>query len=543
MCINRWMRRRWVIFAVLFGAALLAYHNCFNAPFVFDDLPHIVDNARIRSLWPVWPLLSETSRPLVQLSLALNYAISGLHPWSYHVFNVLVHLAAACVLTALVRRTLAAYAPERVRNSANSLALTIGLLWLLHPLQTNSVTYIIQRGESLMALFCLLALYCFVRSVESRHSARWQAVSVFCCVLGLASKPIMVVAPVLVLLYDRTFVSQSFAAALRARARYYAALFATLALLPLLLAGKTADWAPTAGFANVVVTPLQYAGTQPLALLHYLRLAFWPDALCLDYGWRPLDNTAVIAASSLALAALVCAAIMWSRRNRLVAFAAGWFAVTLAPTSSFLPIADLVFEHRMYLALAALISVTVVAAFVFILNCAERLPVLRARQHVILPALAAIVALLLCGRTVLRNDEYASDIALWSSAIEVSPESPRAQYNLGTALMRRNRPAEAAVHLAEAVKLRPGYADALYNLGNAQMAQGNLEEAMLSYRRALSVTPDDWQMHNNLGVAMLRAGDVVAAAYEFERTLQLNPDCTSARSNLERVRNTRPPIL
>lgn len=537
------MRRRSVSLALLLGATLLAYHNCFTAPFVFDDIHHIVDNAAIRTLWPLWPLLSETSRPLVQLTVALNFAISGLNPWSYHAFNVLVHVAAACTLTALIRHTLASSGIDRLQHSAEGLALSIGLLWALHPLQTSSVTYVIQRGESLMGLFCLLTLYCFVRSVKSVCAIRWQVASVLCCVLGLASKPIMVIAPVLVLLYDRLFVSRSLAHAVRTRPRYYAALCATVALLPILLAGKTADWATTAGFRNVVVTPLEYAATQPTAILHYLRLALWPDALCLDYGWRPLTSGAVVAASSLALVALICGAIFWSRRSRLAAFAVGWFTVTLAPTSSFIPIADLVFEHRMYLALAAVISATVVGTFIVISHYSERLPQLRSRQRVILPALAVIVALLLCGRTVLRNDDYASDIALWSSAIEVSPQSPRAQYNFGTALMRRDRPAEAAVHLAEAAKLRPGYADALYNLGNAQMAQGDLDEAMLSYRRALGVTPDDWQMHNNLGVALLKAGDVAAATYEFERTLQLNPDCASARSNLERVRNTRPPAL
>ena len=535
--------RRCLTFAILLAAALAAYHNCFAAPFVFDDLPHIVDNERIRSLWPLWPLLAESSRPLVQLSLALNFAISGLNPWSYHLFNVLVHVAAAWTLNSLVRRTLESSGSARVRPAAYGLALTIALLWMLHPLQTSSVTYIIQRGESLMGLFCLLTLYCFVRSAESPHAARWRIASVACCVLGLASKPIMAIAPLLVLLYDRIFLARSFKVALRDRGTYYAALFATLGLLPLMLAGKTADWAPTAGFGNVVITPLEYASAQPMAILHYLRLTFWPNALCLDYGWGPQRDASVVAMSTLALAVVGCMVIWWSRRSDLIAFASAWFAVTLAPTCSVIPIADLVFEHRMYLALAAVVSVAVVGAFLLAQGVVERMPEVRLRQRAILGALTLVTALFLCGRTVLRNDDYASDISLWSSALEVSPQSPRAQYNLGTALMRRDRPAEAAVHLAAAVKLRPGYADALYNLGNAQMAQGQLPDAVMSYRRALGLTPDDWQMHNNLGVAMLKAGDVAAARYEFERTLELNPSCASARANLERVRNAQPPVL
>jgi protein O-mannosyl-transferase len=531
------MRRRWLTFAVLLAAALAAYHNCFTAPFVFDDLPHIVDNERIRSLWPVWPLVSETSRPLVQLSLAVNYAISGLDPWSYHLFNVLVHVAAACTLYSLVRRTLERAGSDRVRPAADGLALTISLLWMLHPLQTGSVTYIIQRGESLMGLFCLLTLYCFVRSGDSAHAGRWRTASLICCILGLASKPVMAIAPLLVLLYDRTFIAQSFVTAIRTRAAYYSALFGALALLPLMLAQKTADWAPTAGFGNVVVTPGAYAATQPTAILHYLRLAFWPDALCLDYGWRAEQNAVVIVASSVALVALLCGALWLARGSRLAGFALGWFAITLAPTSSVIPIADLVFEHRMYLALAAVIGATTVGGFVLIAKAAERIRAFHNRAQMVRIAATALLALLLCGRTVLRNDEYGSEVALWSSAIEVSPQSPRAQYNLGTALMRRNHFAEAIVHLSEAVKARPGYADALYNLGNAHLALGQFERAVASYRGALAVTPDDWQMHNNMGVAMLKAGNVAAATAAFERTLELNPDCASARSNLERVRS------
>ena len=532
------MRRRWITFLVFLAAAFAAYHNCFNAPFVFDDGYHIVDNERIRSLWPIWPLLRDSSRPLVQLSLAVNFSISGLEPWSYHLFNVLVHIGAALALNGIVRRTLALAGSDSVARSANHLAFTIALLWMLHPLQTASVTYTIQRGESLMGLFCLLTLYCFIRGVGSSQARGWYVASVGCCVLGLASKPIMAIAPLLVLVYDRTFIARSLRSAVRSRRKYYAALFGTLMLLPLILVGKTAEWAPTAGFGTAIVTPLEYAATQPKAILHYLRLAFWPDALCLDYGWRPERNPAVIAATGLAIATLIFGAICASRRNRLLGFAAVWFFLTLAPTSSVIPIADLMFEHRMYLALAAVIAVAVTGSFLAVVKASERFPALASRRSALLAGPAALAVLLLTGRTVLRNDDYTSDVALWTSAIAVSPQSPRAQYNLGTALARRQRWPEAAVHLTEAVNLHPAYADAHYNLGNALLAQGRLAEAVISYHRALTLTPDDWQTHNNLGVAMLKLGDLHAASREFERTLELQPQCASARSNLAKISAT-----
>lgn len=539
------MRRRWITVLVFAVAAFAAYHNCFSAPFVFDDGYHIVDNERIRSLWPLWPWLRDSSRPLVQFSLALNFAISGLEVWSYHLFNVLVHLAAALALNGIVRRTLEQSGSERLGRAAHPLAFTIALLWMLHPLQTAGVTYTIQRGESMMGLFCLLTLSCFIRMSRFSAPAPWFIASIACCVLGLASKPIMAVAPILVLLYDRTFVARSFGAAVRLRGIYYATLFGTLMLLPLILAGKAVEWAPTAGFGTAIVTPLEYAATQPQAILRYLRLTFWPDALCLDYGWRPERDATVIAATSLVLAALMFCAIWASRRSRLLGFAIAWFVVTLAPTSSVVPIADLIFEHRMYLALAAVLGVAVIAAFLLIEQICDRLPFLDNRRRAVATAAALIAGLLLTGRTMIRNYDYASDVALWTSAIEVSPQSPRARYNLGTALMRRQRWSEATVHLMEAVKVHPDYADAHYNLGNALLAQGELPNAVMAYHRALTLTPDDWQMHNNLGVAMLNMGDEAAATLEFERTLQLNPQCANARTNLDKLARTvaRPSLL
>ena len=157
-------------------AALYAYGNSYAGRFVFDDFEHIVDNPQIRSTWPIWAPLFHTSRPIVQWSLALNYAISGLSPWSYHLLNVLVHFAASCALLGVLRRILRRERRWRIARAADGLAFTVALLWLVHPLQTESVTYVIQRGESLMGLFCLLTLYAFVRSLESAgRAAVWRA--------------------------------------------------------------------------------------------------------------------------------------------------------------------------------------------------------------------------------------------------------------------------------------------------------------------------------------------------------------------------------
>jgi hypothetical protein len=166
----------WIIYLLLkvrkfipllvIGVGLLVYANGFRGGFVFDDIPHIVENVRIRHLWPPWEILAHTSRPLVMLSVALNYALDGLEPWGYHLFNVSIHILAALILYGVVRLTfLSETLRSRYGETASWLAGVIALLWLVHPLQTESVTYVIQRGEILMGLFYLLTLYCVIRSV------------------------------------------------------------------------------------------------------------------------------------------------------------------------------------------------------------------------------------------------------------------------------------------------------------------------------------------------------------------------------------------
>lgn len=519
---------------LLLLAALLAYHNSFAAPFVFDDLRVIVGNPHIHTLWPIWQPLLGTSRPLVQLCLAINFAISGENVWSYHLFNLLVHWAAACALFGIVARVLRATHSIDVKAKADNLAFVVALLWMIHPLQTESVTYLIQRSESLAGLFCLLTLYCFLRSLESGSPAVWRLISVLTCLFGLAAKPVAAVAPLLVLLYDTTFVAGSFSRAVQLRWKYHASLLVSLASVPVILAGAPADWSTSAGFGIVAMPPLTYALSQSGVILHYLRLAFWPEGLCLDYGWLPAEQTFATVAATTVILALLGMSWRACARKSATGFAGACFFLLLAPTSSFIPVADLIFEHRMYLPLAAVVALVIVGSFIVTLKLAESIATWRDTKTISSVAIWATIMVLI-GLTILRNDEYNSEITLWQRAIEVSPLSARAHYDLGTVLLRSHQLEEAAAHLQRATEIRPTYPEAYYNLGNVRLAQNQPGTAAASFRQTLLLTPNDWQAHNNLGVALLRSGQVAAAVAQFRETLQLNPQCLSAQVNLRKL--------
>ncbi len=223
------MARRGIVVAgtIIVLAVWAAYANSLSTPFVFDDMKSIHENPTIRHLWPLADVLSPPNtatgaagRPVVNLSLAINYALGGLEVRGYHVFNTLVHALAALTLFGVVRRTLLRpVLRERFGPAALPLSFAVALLWALHPLLTESVTCVVQRTESLMGLFYLLTLYGFIRAVDSPVPGRWEIFSVIACLLGMATKEVMVSAPLIVLLYDRTFVAGSFRGRVAASAR------------------------------------------------------------------------------------------------------------------------------------------------------------------------------------------------------------------------------------------------------------------------------------------------------------------------------------
>lgn len=515
---------------VIVAAGIATYLNSLHAPFIFDDRWHIVENVRIRQLWPPWEILTHSSRPVVHLSLALNYALGGLNPWGYHVFNVGIHIFAALVLYGVVRRTFHS-GPLRQRWGAAApwLAGLTALIWLVHPIQTESVTYTIQRGESLMGLFYLLTLYCMIRLNGSSHIIVWKAGAVSSCLLGMACKGVMATAPITVLLYDRAFLFPSWGELVRRRKGLYAALAATWLVYPVLLAQASAEWKESAGFDYAGSSPLRYAMTQPSVILHYLRLALWPDPLCLDYGWPPVQGIGEVWAPGLVIGGLLAASVWaWCRKPAL-GFLGAWFFLILMPTSSFIPIADIAAEHRIYLSLAAVVALGVVGMVVLGQRGPGKGPI-----HIPVYAWAAC-SLMVVGSgalTVRRNSDYTSVLTMWEDTVRKSPGNPRARYDVAVYLEQAGQIQAAIAHYQTAIQLKPTYVDALNNLGHALSMAGKTADAVVYLQRALAIKPDLAEAHCNLGYALAQQGKIRDAATEFEQALRIRPDYADAHSNL-----------
>ena len=539
---------------VAFGAA--AYFNSFRGVFVFDDKFAITDNPAIRQLWPLGPIF-RGPRPVADLTFAANYAVAGLHPTGYHLVNLAVHILAALTLFGIVRRTLSLPPlAERFGSAASALALAVALLWMVHPLQTESVTYIVQRAESLMGLLCLLTLYCAIRGFSSpNHHWPWHAAAIVACALGMGVKPVMVSAPLVVLVYDRLFVTPSLKAALRRSGRLYLGLAATWLILALLVARNPAK--STAGFGMESLTPWQYARTQFGVIVHYLVLSFRPWPLCLDYGWPVAWDLWDILPPALPVLALVGATIAFLRRASPLAFPGVWFFLILAPTLSIMPIHDLCFEHRMYLPLAAVIALVVTGVYALGRRALELAVPAEHRESSrrLGTAVAAISCLLvvgfLGGLTFLRNQLYENEATIWKDVINHQPRNARAFFNLGCVLVSQNQNEEAIRCFLHALEIKQGYPvthnnlgltlteagrAATYNeLGIALSELGRYDEAMGYFVKGLAVQPDDAAAQCHFGNTLVALGKAPEAIAHYRKAIQLKPESADAHYNLARA--------
>jgi Flp pilus assembly protein TadD len=524
----------WLAGLGLVVGVFLAYAGSLGAPFVYDDRLAIPENPTIRQLWPLTAVLlpqaegglTVSGRPILNLSFAINYAISGTDVWSYHVFNLLVHAGAALLLFGIVRRTMelrnatapaeigAGSGPDLRPRFPDSIAVgfAVAALWALHPLHTQAVTYTVQRAESLMGFFYLLTLYAFVRGVarpDGSRQRRWFVVSIMGCLLGMGTKEVMATAPLVVLLFDRTFAAGTFARAWRERRGYYLALGATWLVLAALIASTGGNRGGTVGIGTGV--PLwAYPLTQFQALARYLALAIWPHPLVFEYGTLWVKRAVDVVPYALVILPLLGAALITLLRRPMPGFFGACFFLILAPTSLAPGTIQMIVEHRMYLPLIAVIALVVVAAY--------------GRLGRVTVTAALMISLGLGCLTYRRNHDYRSHLALWSDTVAKRPQNPRAHDGLAEALENLGRMDEALAERREVIRLQPDESTYHHNLALTLAATGQPEAAIQHYQEALRLAPNQARTHNNLAILLGERGDVSAALRHYGEAVRLRPN-------------------
>lgn len=476
-------------------AGLIAYGNSLSGPFIFDDINNIINNSRIHEWWRLDTVLfpaarsSVAGRPLVNFSLAVNYALGGLNVRGYHAWNIAVHILCALTIFGVVRRTFE-LPSLRATFGANAvdLAFATALLWILHPLNTEAVDYVIQRTESMMALCYLLTFYASIRALESPAAAWWRTTAVASCALGMACKESMATAPLLVVAYDGTYVFGSLKRAIATRWRLYAGLATSWLLLVFL--NWSGPRSNTAGFSNEDgIGPWVYLLNQTIMITQYLRQIVWPRLLVVNYG-LPLPLTLrEITPYALFVVFLLVLTVVGLLVKPKLGFLGAWFFITLAPTSSLVPIATEVgAERRMYLPLVSVVVLAVVGAFLLRTRI-ERY----GSQHGIISARTVrhggtavlLVVATICGaRTMARNREYASSRLLLRAAVDGWPTAEN-QVLLAKVLLGAGAHEEGIAQLRAALPLAPRVH---FNLGVELLNDGKQDEGLAHLQTVI----DDW---------------------------------------------------
>jgi Flp pilus assembly protein TadD len=538
---------------VIASAVIVAYAPALRAPFDFDDVPAIVDNPTIRTLWPpAGPLhtpqrgTSVSGRPVANYSLALNYAANAVlgidqrpdpngpsKTVGYHALNILLHLMCGVLLFGVLLRTLRSPGlAARWGDSSEALAAIVTAIWLLHPIPSEAVNYVVQRTELLVSACYLGTLYAAIRAGDSTSAGTrrmWYAIAVLVCLLGMGTKEVMLTAPLMVVLYDRAFRWSSWRDILRGgRGPFYLALAATSAWsLTLIFGGARAE---SVGFHGTI-TWHQYLYSQGWAIAHYLRLSIWPDALLHDYGMTPVAGLQGVPGLVILGAVGTATVVAWARPERWgwFGFLGAWFFLLLAPSSSVVPIqTEIAAERRIYLALAAVL-VFVVFAVEGMLRRVTGGTISRLRRVVIV-TLGAL-GILLTAATFHRSRAYADPVAMWREVVQRTPRNARGYSGLGIALLRRDttrlRDVESLVR--QAIALDSAFIPSWNNLAQVLMMEGRLTEARQALDRALLIEPNNFDAQDRLGRLLAVLGESARAIPYLERSVAYQPTDVDAR--------------
>lgn len=547
--------------ALLLVCAVAVYAGTFKVPFQFDDGINIVENPIIKDfgyfLEPSRAKDSELydifrSRYLGYLTLALNYKIGGLDTTGYHAFNLAVHIAASLLVYWLVLLLLMT---PRLRGSliadegrAPQVALYSALIFAVHPVQTQAVTYIVQRFASLAAMLYLLSLTAYLGFRLARLSGRGRAlyaVSVLGAVIGMKVKETTLTLPAMIVLAEVMF----FDGPLKKRLAPLIPFVLTAAIIPLSLMGASVQAGDILGDASSVMRMdtdmgrLDYLFTEFSVVCTYIRLLFLPIGQNIDYDYpiyRSFFDSRVIASFAFIVFLIALGALLVRRSRgeaglRLAGFGILWFFITLSVESGLVPIADVIFEHRLYLpSVGAVIAVTS-GAYLTLGGRPKAAVALRASLW------AAIMAFALA--TVARNSVWQSGISLWSDAAKKSPLKARVFYNLHVAYWNSGRAALAEEALKKTISLSPGYNRAKYFLAETFFMRGRYKEAalvlesiMAEYKKTLAGRDKGdyvksgvekfvsrWQLHYRLGVTYYNLGDYGKALSEYKKALSMEP--------------------
>ena len=513
---------------------ILIYAETLTTPFIFDDIGSIRDNPHIRLpalnfrnlAWAGFhsPL---ANRPIANISFALNHYVHGYNLVGFHAVNIIIHIITGVGLYFLVKATIRLPALRSCYAKFSWIPFFTAFIWLVHPLQTQSVTYLVQRMNSMAAMFYVLSMLLYVKfRLTTRGRAKWPFFGgcIFCGILAFGTKEIAATLPVFIILYEWYFFQELSSQWAKRHLLIVVGVGFVIFLIALIYFGNEPFTHIMNSYRIRDFTLTQRVLTQFRVIIFYISLLIWPQPgrLNLDHDFAlsySLTNPITTALAMTMIIALILAAILIAKREPLISFGIFWFFGNLLIESSIIGL-ELVFEHRNYL--PSMLVIFLVVALVF---------------RYLKPAWLGAITLCVIGTlfsvwTFDRNKDWSDEITLYRDCVLKSPAKARPHNNLGAALIRRGRLAEAVEQFELALKIRPDSVDAHYNLGYAFAQQGDLTKAIDYFGKTLRLDPDNVRALNNMGVALVLQNRHAEATHYFESALKLSPRDADVHNNL-----------
>lgn len=508
-------------------AVALCYHGVLSSPFQFDDALFIVKNKEIRDVSDIGALWAyNPARFLVFLSLAVNYYLGGLDTYGYHLFNIAVHMANSILVMIFGAALVTAWRGREPQWPWRWLPFLSAMIFAVHPLQTQAVTYIWQRNTSVAAMFYLSAMTLYLSAAiagksQQDHPARLQyAGALICAICAMFTKQTAVTLPMALAMLEFFFIAP---ADDRERARRLAPFFGIMLIIPALaLTGLSRELGDIVMIGDKVPSHMDYLLTQLNVIVTYIKLLALPINQNLDYDYPIAHSISGSIVSACILSGFVALALAFYRRDRTISFGVLFFFLALSVESSVFPLEDVIFEHRAYLPSAG----AIIASWAGLFYTLDKLAPGWFQKRLSAIAIAlAFVALTssYATATINRNEAWRDGITLWTDVVKKSPGKPRAAHNLGNAYLERGDYDGAEKLFLQALAINPKFETSLYSMAAISLRRGELDAALKYLEEAITIDPlMDFPLFS-LGEGYLKRGMTAESAKCYRLAVKLKP--------------------
>ena len=512
--------------AIILVLGTVIYSNSFDCTFHFDDIISIVNNDAIKDVSDINTIWKSNSRRFIAyLSLAINHHFGALNVWGYHFFNLMIHLTTSLLVYWLMFITLKTPNVKSLIPVKDHqwIALVVALIFVSHPLATQSVTYIIQRMASMVTLFYLFAIILYLKGRLNQGSTSlsigYFITALIAAIFALFTKENAFTIPLVILLVEISLFKRDKIVVNFSKPRIILGCIVFLSFLLLLFSRVSSSFFQTIppSFGHTyTVTPWNYLLTQFSVIVKYIQLLCFPINLNFDYDYA-ISNSLMEPRTFLSLGfllALVGLSLYLFKKQKLISFGIMWFFITISIESSFIPLADLIFEHRTYLPSVGFFMILTVGIYQLMWQKNKKI------------ALGFIFLIIGINSfaTYQRNKVWKNEGTLWNDVIAKSPNKARPYLCRGNYYKNLKRNREALSDFTKSISLNPAYIEPYNNKGTTLYNEGLLTEALSYLNYAIENSPEYTEAYVNKGIVLATQKKYSKALENFNRAIEIEPN-------------------